>query len=167
MKTKFSYLYLHKKYKGITGVTAWGAAYAAQLQEKHGVPFSHHRGAGEVYIFNATYNEETPLVNDRAVLETILSKTKHERYPVSFGLLQKETGLPLLTLLGACKFLIENKFALAGYDKNRAVNSIRWYPGQCRAYGASETVKQAQSYLDLLEKTRLVRATSARNLRGA
>lgn len=166
MKTKFSYLYLHKKHKGITGVTAWGAAYAAQLQEKHGVPFSHHRGAGEVYIFNATYNEETPLVNDHAVLETILSKTKHERYPVSFGLLQKETGLPWLTLLGACKFLIDNKFALAGYDKNRAVNSIRWYPGQCRAYGASETVNQSSDYLDLLARTRLVRSMSQRNLRG-
>lgn len=167
MKLRFSYQYLYKKHKGIAGITAWADRYAAGLFSKHGIPFSHHRGAGEVYTFNATYNQDTPLVNDHAVLETILSKTKNAAYPVSFTLLQKETGLPFLTLLGACKFLIENKFSVGGYDKNKAITSIRWYPGHCRAYGASEVVNQSQAYLDLLERTKLVRGTSQRYLRGA
>lgn len=167
-KLRFSTDFLNRKYKTPAGVAAWGDRQALKFTKRTGVPFTHAPQAAGVYVFHPTFNEATPLVNDPQVIEAILSRCKNDRYPVAFHLLARETGLPLLTLMGACKYLLDNQFALAGYNHAKThIISIRWYPGQCRKYGASETVKQSNDYLDLLARTRLVRGMSQRNLRGA
>lgn len=161
MKLKYSYDYLQKAHK--EGLGAWAECRAAELEQKHGVPFCHGVGAGYTYFFAPYLAESVPLVDDPALLTTLLKATKHERYPVPFVLLANETGYSLKTILGAARWLVMHQYALTGKSLGgQYQTSMRWYPGACRIYEGMED----QEYLHT-QQTRLVRKISQRNLRKA
>lgn len=153
MKTRYSLDYLHRKYKNMLKVVAWGNTQATTLQEAHGVPFVHGRGAGEVYRFSPYYDETTPEINDPEILVMLLERCKNERYFTGFDLLAKETGLSLATIAGAAKWLIRNQYALVGRGLDGKPTSIRWYFGDCKIY-----MQEAQDTWEMLRNTQLVRS---------